>query len=74
MPKSRFTAGARYRHLSCTDLELIIQKVQYVGPTYTKVKVLYWRRDFGSGGFLLDHNAHSETIQKEHYDLWRRVG
>ncbi len=74
MPRSKFTPGARYRHLCGNDLELIIDKVQYVGPDYTKLKVKYWRRDFGAGGYLLDWASHAVTIKKDQYDMWRRVG
>lgn len=36
--------GHRYRHDHCLDIDIDVVKVSYVGPTYLKLRVLYWHR------------------------------
>lgn len=68
----RFTKG-RWQHRNCTDLQIEILKVQFIGPGYTKLKALYYRKDFGCGDILLDPKADSLKIMKNQYYNWSRV-
>lgn len=66
----RFTKFGFYRHIHTIDIDIQIQNIQYLGPNYMKVKVLYWNRDH-SAIFWTD--SESVTINKEYYDNWIRV-
>lgn len=69
----RFTQGL-WQHRNCNDLQLRVEKVQFIGPSYTKMRVFYIRKDFGCGEVLLFPTLYNVKITKDQYENWRRVG
>jgi hypothetical protein len=53
------------------DIEIL--QVAYAGPTYVKVKVLYFNRHLSGGNMLLWPRAETVRISSEQYKLWERV-
>lgn len=65
----RFTKYGRYRHSNCIDTDIIIEKIQYLGPNYIKLKV-YWVLQRNPEFIITDDRI---TIRKESYKHWREV-
>ena len=63
-----FVNGARYRHLSCLDLDIWVIKVQYGDKKRTHLKFhwIYQRTDLL---FITEKG----TVLAKDYDKWRRV-
>lgn len=58
-----------WRHNSCLDMDLLIIKIQYRGPTYLKCKVRFVDRK----GNFFDKGPSTVNIQRKHFEHWRLV-
>ena len=65
----RFARLAVYRHRNCLDVDILVLKVQYTGPKYTRLRIMYFYRNGTS--LNIGDNVKIETAQ---YLNWRRVG
>lgn len=69
-----FRAGERWRHRSTTEIDLCATKVQFVGPEYLKLKVLFLNRQaFLECNRLIDPTPASVTLKRKDLGNWRMV-
>lgn len=59
-----------WRHKSCLDMDLVVQKIQWRGPRYIKLRVLYLNRH---NGYFFDHTPETIKINYKDYKNWSKV-
>jgi hypothetical protein len=64
-----FSAKSVYRHMSCTDMELLVLHVAHSCPDYVKLKVLYLSQQYGH----VLHDADTVKINSEDFWKWQLV-
>lgn len=65
-------APGYWTHAKFMDVYVQVTAINYVGPNYTKMKVLWWNRNPHGKPFLISPFPQRVTIKKEHYDQWSR--
>lgn len=63
-------AGEVYRHKRCLDMDIMVTKIQYRGPTYFKAKVLFINRHNGN---LLWESAVTVKIERSELRNWEHI-
>lgn len=61
---------SKWRHLSCIDIDIYIQKISYVGKDYIKLKVNYINRH---NDIVYNYQPELVKIYKKDLYLWKEV-
>ncbi len=66
-----FRAKETWRHRSTTEIDLFFVKIQYIGPTYIKAKVLYLNRQAtDKKNILISNKAEVVKIKRSDFYKW----
>jgi len=65
-----FKPGDIWRHKHCLDIDIEIQKIQYRGPDYWKIKVMYWNRHMKT---YAHWDSEIVKIYKTEWPKWKLV-
>lgn len=62
----------RWRHRSCLDIDLEIERVRYVCSDYMIINVAYLNRNWQNGEFLIIRQKNVKIYRKD-WTNWSRV-
>lgn len=63
-----FYGGSKYRHRNFLDVDMYVQRRQYSGPTYWKLKVIWYSQRGHSLGF-----TETVTVKRKDWSNWKLV-
>lgn len=70
MTTNKFTKGY-WTHKAFMDVFIKVLSVQYIGPKYTKLKVMWWNKSQTGNPFFLGIRQVIK-VRKEQYKNWKR--
>jgi hypothetical protein len=61
-----------WRHCSCLDMDIEIERIRYVSVNYVVVNVAYLNRNWQNGNFLIMREKNVKIYKKD-WTNWSRV-